>query len=38
VSALVPEQRGELSRLSLRALAGGSLATFMTACIAGILL
>ena len=38
VSALVPELRGELSRLSLRALAGGSLATFMTACIAGILL
>jgi len=38
VSALVPEQRGELSRLSLRALAGGSLATFMTASNAGILL
>lgn len=38
VSALVPERRQDLSRLSLRALAGGTLATFMTATIAGILL
>ena len=37
VSALVPERRHDLSRLSLRALAGGTLATFMTACFAGIL-
>jgi len=38
VSALAPERRADISRLSLRALAGGSLATFMTATIAGILL
>ncbi|HPD16693.1 MAG TPA: nucleoside transporter C-terminal domain-containing protein [Planctomycetota bacterium] len=38
VSALVPERRQDLSRLSLRALAGGTLATFMTATIAGMLL
>jgi len=38
VSALVPERRQDLSRLSLRALAAGTLATFLTAAIAGILL
>lgn len=38
VSALAPERRQDISRLSLRALVGGTLATFSTATIAGILL
>lgn len=34
---LVPERRGDISRLGLRALLGGTLATLMTAAIAGLL-
>jgi len=36
-AVLAPERRQDLSRLSLRALIGGRLATFMTATIAGML-
>lgn len=38
IGALVPERRHELSRLGLRAMIAGTLACFMTACIAGILI
>ena len=38
LSSLAPERRGEIAQLSIRALIGGTLASFMTACIAGILL
>jgi CNT family concentrative nucleoside transporter len=38
IGALAPERRGDLARLGLRAMIGGSLASFMTACVAGMLL
>jgi len=38
IGALVPERRGDLARLGLRAMWGGSLAAFMTAAVAGLLL
>jgi len=38
IGGMAPERRADLSRLSLRALAGGAIASFLTACIAGILL
>jgi CNT family concentrative nucleoside transporter len=38
IGALVPERRSDLARLGLRALVAGTLANFMTACIAGVLL
>lgn len=38
MSAIVPERRGDIARLSLRAFIGGSLAAFMTACVAGLLI
>ncbi|MFW6161178.1 MAG: NupC/NupG family nucleoside CNT transporter [Planctomycetota bacterium] len=38
IGGLAPQRRGDLARLSLRALAGGAMASFLTACIAGILL
>lgn len=38
IGALAPERRGDLARLGVWALLGGSLACFMTACIAGILM
>ena len=38
IGALVPERRGDLARLGLRALVAGTMANFMTACIAGVLL
>ena len=38
IGGLAPERRGDLARLSLRALAGGAIASFLTASIAGILL
>jgi len=38
IGGMAPERRQDLSRLSLRALAGGAIASFMTATIAGILL
>jgi CNT family concentrative nucleoside transporter len=37
-SSLAPERRGDLSRLSLRAMLAGLLATNLVACIAGVLL
>lgn len=38
IGALVPERRSDLARISVRAMLGGTLACFMTACIAGVLL
>jgi CNT family concentrative nucleoside transporter len=38
IGALAPERKSDLSRLGLRALVAGTLANFMTACIAGLLL
>ncbi|MDB4864614.1 hypothetical protein OAI33_15110 [Pirellulaceae bacterium] len=34
---LAKHRRGDLARLSLRAMLGGTLAAFMTACFAGML-
>ena len=38
LAGLAPTRRAEVARLGLRTILAGSLATFMTACIAGILL
>jgi CNT family concentrative nucleoside transporter len=38
IGALAPERRSDLARLGFRALLAGTLANFMTACIAGALL
>jgi len=38
IGALVPERRTDLARISVKAMIGGTLACFMTACIAGVLL
>ncbi len=38
IGALVPKRRTDLAKLGLLAMIGGTLAAFMTACIAGILL
>ena len=38
IGGIAPERRGELARLGFRAMLGGTLACFMTACVAGILL
>ncbi len=37
IGALIPERRGDLARLGLRAMLAGTLANFLSACIAGIL-
>ncbi len=37
IGAIVPERRSDLARLGMRAMIGGTLASFMTACVAGIL-
>lgn len=37
IGALAPNQRGTLARLGIRALIGGSLACFLTACVAAML-
>jgi len=37
IGALVPERRGDLARLGMRAMLAGTLANFLSACIAGIL-
>ena len=37
IGGIAPSRRSDLSRLGLRAMIGGTLAAFMTACIAGIL-
>ena len=38
LSAIAPERKADLSKLGVLALVGGSLATFMTAAIAGVLI
>ncbi len=38
IGGIAPERRSDLARLGLRAMLGGTLATFMTACVAGVLL
>lgn len=38
IGALVPERKSDLARLGLRAVAAGTMANFMSACIAGLLL
>lgn len=38
IGGIAPSRRGELSQLGLRAMVGGSIAAFMTATIAGMLL
>ena len=38
IGALAPSRRSDLARLGLRAVAAGSMANFMSACIAGMLL
>ena len=38
IGAFIPQRRGELSRIALRALGGGVIASFLTATIAGMLL
>lgn len=38
IGALAPERRNDLARLGFRAMIAGTLANFMSACIAGILL
>jgi CNT family concentrative nucleoside transporter len=37
IGAMVPERRADLARLGMRAMIAGTLASFMTACVAGIL-
>jgi CNT family concentrative nucleoside transporter len=37
IGGLAPERRQDLARFGLRAVLGGSVATFMTATIAGVL-
>ncbi|MBO0350682.1 NupC/NupG family nucleoside CNT transporter [Phormidium pseudopriestleyi FRX01] len=38
ISAIAPNRQGDLARLGVRAMFAGSIACFMTACIAGLLL
>ncbi len=38
IGGIAPDRRGDLARIGLRAMIAGSLACFMTACIAGVLL
>lgn len=38
IGGIAPERRGDLAKLGLRAMIGGTMAAFMTACIASILL
>lgn len=38
IGGLAPSRRSDLARLGLRAMFGGTLAAFMTACVAGALL
>lgn len=38
IGGIAPERRPDLARLGLRAMIGGTLAAFMTACVAGFLL
>lgn len=38
IGGIAPDRRSDLARLGLRAMLGGTLASFMTACIAGLLI
>ena len=38
IGGIAPERRSDLARLGIRAMLGGTLAAFMTACVVGILL
>jgi CNT family concentrative nucleoside transporter len=38
IGSIAPERREDLARLGMRAMIGGSIAGFMTACLAGALL
>jgi CNT family concentrative nucleoside transporter len=38
IGGMAPERQRDLAQLGLRAMLGGALANFMTACIAGMLL
>ncbi len=38
IGGMAPERRPDVARLGLRSIIGGSLTTFMTACLAGVLL
>ena len=38
IGPLAPKRQGDLARLGFKAMLGGTLAAFMTACIAGILI
>lgn len=38
IGSLAPERRSEMAKLGFRAMAGGLLAAYMTACLAGVLL
>jgi len=38
IGAFIPRRRGELSRLALRAMFGGAIASFLTAAVAGFIL
>ena len=38
IGALAPERRGDLARLGVKALVAGTLANYLSACIAGVLL
>ena len=38
ISAIAPERQSDLAQLSIKALVAGSIACFMTACVAGILI
>ncbi len=38
LGALVPERRADFARLGFRSMVAGTLAAYMTACIAGVLL
>ena len=38
IGGIAPERRGDLARLGVRAMLAGTLAAFMTACVAGIFL
>jgi len=38
IGSLVPSRRADIARYGLRALVAGTLAAFMTACIAGLLI
>ena len=38
IGALIPERRGDLARLGLRAMIAGTLANFLSASVAGLIL